>query len=114
MAFWKKSEDPWDQNPKKQRPAAPETCPWCGKEMRLGYLDAVSGGDIWWVTEKPGLKSELVGADPNTSLLVSDEGMFYTYKTAWYCGACKRMTLNCEKMTRPHDVKPYEETVGDT
>ena len=113
MAFLKKSEDPWDQKLKKQK-VVRECCPWCGKEMRMGYLDAVSGGDIWWVTEKPGLKSKLVGADPNTSLLVSDEGTFYSYKAAWYCGACKKMTLNCENMTRPHDVEPYEEPGEDT
>ena len=34
------------------------------------------------VPEKSGLKSGLLGEDPNTSLLVSDEGAFYTYEMA--------------------------------
>lgn len=109
MMFRKKSEDPWDQKPEKQQTVTPEVCPWCGREMRQGYLDAVRGGDIWWVTEKPGLKSGLLGEDPNTSLLVSDEGAFYTYKMAWYCGSCKKMTLDCKNMKRPYGTEPYEE-----
>lgn len=76
MPFWRKSEDPWDMEPEKRRtwtagepqpPAADGeawkvpgeketaeeqtpsamTCPWCGQEMRMGYLvggrDAVRG-----------------------------------------------------------------------
>lgn len=82
MPFWRKSEDPWDMEPEKRRtwtagelqpPAADgeawkvpwekETaeeqtpsamsCPWCGQEMRMGYL--VGGRDaVRLVWERPG------------------------------------------------------------
>ena len=55
MAFWKKSEDPWDRKPEKKAAApapapeppawaqvnkAPESidCPWCGAPMLGGFL----------------------------------------------------------------------------
>ncbi|WP_298018156.1 PF20097 family protein [uncultured Dysosmobacter sp.] len=83
----------------------PETCPWCGKPMERGYLDAVKGGDIWWVTERPGkLKTALMGADPKTSLRVDDEGTLFTYKTAWYCAACRKMALDAAGMKRPYET----------
>ena len=91
MAFWKKSEDPWDLEPDKRRPAAEEEeaekgsddgsllqdlrawnetrkaekarretppvpipCPWCGKEMEVGYL--CGGRDyVRLVRQRPGL-----------------------------------------------------------
>ena len=82
MPFWRKSEDPWDMEPEKRRtwtagepqpPAADGeawkvpgeketaeeqtpsamTCPWCGQEMRMGYL--VGGRDaVRLVWERPG------------------------------------------------------------
>lgn len=131
MPFWKKSEDPWDMEPRKtcrddtkeienptkesknrneQRKDAAETeeqssamiCPWCGMPMERGYLDAVKGGNIWWVKKRPDLKSSMIGADPKTSLLVDDEGTLWTYKTAWYCAACKKMALDAAGMKEPY------------
>lgn len=139
MAFWKKSEDPWDIDPKKKRrerptfevqstsgeedapeslldelkgmfrkkpeeetPVIPEKCPWCGSEMERGFLDAVKGGDIWWCVKKPGWKADFLGQDANTSWLVTDEGGFHPCKTAWYCPNCRKMTLDCAEMRRPH------------
>lgn len=149
MAFWKKSDDPWNRKPTpttytsfeepreeakgffeelrddiqdwrdKRKAAAeeeeanlpPEKCPWCGKEMERGYLDAVKGGEIWWVTEKPGFKNDLLGPDPKTSLLLTNEGAFYTYKTAWYCPGCEKMTADCADMRRPYEpVTSFDET----
>lgn len=78
------------------------TCPWCGKEMARGYLYGKGGGDIWWLRKKLGWKEKLVGPDPNTSLLVSDEGGLYTYKTAWYCQACQRMAVDTTGIQRPY------------
>ena len=83
MPFWRKSEDPWDMEPEKRRTwtagGAPApgrrrgrrgrsqgrretaeeqtpsamTCPWCGQEMRMGYL--VGGRDaVRLVWERPG------------------------------------------------------------
>lgn len=139
MPFWKKSEDPWDMEPRKaspvveeqemvenpletlkswreQRKAAkeaekakqpPVTCPWCGRPMERGYLDAVQGGSIWWVTRRPDLKASLLGADPKTSLRVDDEGTFLTYKTAWHCAACEKMVLDAAGMKHPYET-PYD------
>ena len=104
MAFWKKSEDPWDQLPKKPAAEPPAMiCPWCGQEMARGYLDAVKGGGLWWLTEKPGLKAGLIGSDPKTSLRVDDEGAFFTYKTAWHCQVCEKMVMDTTNIRRPYD-----------
>lgn len=86
--------------PRTAPPAQRERCPWCGGGMQLGWLEAQKG-DIWWVTKKPGVGSELIGADPNTSLLVSDEGALITYKTAWWCPECQKMVLDTTGIRRP-------------
>lgn len=131
MAFWKKSEDPWDQAPDLRRPPAPPRepeprrqagasepdvppmpCPFCGKGMARGYLYAVGGRDIWWLERKIGLKERLIGPDPNTSLLFSDEGVLYTYKTAWYCSACQRMVADTTGIRRPYGGRQQEEPHG--
>lgn len=129
MPFWKKSEDPWDMEPgrtgqkpenpikepkdwNEQRKSAGEmdgqspamTCPWCGRPMERGYLDAVKGGNIWWVKKRPDFKTSMIGADPKTSLLVDDEGVLWTYKTAWYCAACEKMTLDAAGMKPPYET----------
>ena len=114
MAFWKKSEDPWDQLPKKPAAEPPAMiCPWCGQEMARGYLDAVKGGGIWWLTEKPGLKAGLIGSDPKTSLRVDDEGVFYTYKTCGYCRRCEKMAIDAAGMCRPYDSDGLPEEPSD-
>lgn len=118
MAFWKKSEDPWDPDPaaRKRAPASTETaapdgmrCPWCGGAMLRGYLDAVSGGEIWWTAGLPNPKANLLGADPKQSLLVSDEGVFFTYKTAWHCRKCEKMVLDAQGIRRPYATAFDEE-----
>ncbi len=118
MPFWKKSEDPWDMEPgnaglEEQEPL-PLDCPWCGKPMVRGYLDAVKGGNIWWVTRRPDMKAALIGADPKSSLLVDDEGgIFLTYKTAWRCTDCEKMILDTAGMKRPYET-PFGEAVKTT
>ena len=97
MPFWRKSEDPWDMEPEKRRtwtagepqpPAADGeawkvpgeketaeeqtpsamTCPWCGQEMRMGYL--VGGRDaVRLVWERPGAFRL---ADADGTLLLRD------------------------------------------
>ena len=90
-----------DAEPRTEPAPRQERCPWCGEEMRLGWLEAQKG-DIWWVTKKPGTGSGvLVGADPNTSLLVSDEGVLFTHKTAWWCPECQKMVLDTTGIRRP-------------
>jgi len=65
-------------------------CPYCGEEMREGWLE--SGKPILWVTEQ------------DDGLLIPDreKGEFYVsegfwqgaYAAAAYCGACKKIVLS--------------------
>lgn len=128
MAFWKKSEDPWDVDPARERErrepienpldtlkdwsegrrvkaaarqaewdAQPkEACPWCGKEMERGCLQAGRPGIYWnpgrpsalsfWLA--PGAFEESVRVDDE------DEPLKGTYKTAWYCRDCGKVAFS--------------------
>lgn len=120
MPFWKKSEDPWDMEPGKAEPIAEEAekqeglmaaqeaydetgdterktvepCPWCGKDMEVGYLYA-SGESIRWLDAPPGavLGAALAGKE----IYVSDEGVVTQYKTCWYCGSCRRLAVQLKR-----------------
>ena len=143
MAFWNRSEDPWDGDPprppaegspavspldalrdwnegRKAKAAAKraeleaqpkEVCPWCGREMERGYLEGGKG--IWWY---PGLhigRAAWIGPPPEArdrQLRVDDEGVLATYKTAWYCRDCRRMTFYQEEPGDP--PTPYEGWLG--
>ena len=113
MAFWKKSEDPWDRKPEKKpekkqssvpesrkgeapvreqedgRPA-PTACPWCGKPMLAGnlYCAGRSLGMYW--SERPSrsfLESFGTAEQPRRlELSVSEE--------ACYCTACQKLVLD--------------------
>ena len=94
MPFWRKSEDPWDMEPEKRRtwtagepqpPAADGeawkvpgeketaeeqtpsamTCPWCGQEMRMGYL--VGGRDAVRLVTEPSTSGGTVPSGAITS-----------------------------------------------
>ena len=108
MAFWKKSEDPWDRKPKKKpaapvpapeppawaqvkQPPEPMNCPWCGKEMLSGFLYGGGRGSMQW-REGPcrggldamrftGRKIDLGGSE-----------------AAWYCTDCRKVTIDIEGM----------------
>ena len=126
MAFWKKSEDPWDQDMDKRRPAAgeeaaekdgdtgsilqdlrawnearkaekarretppaPIPCPWCGKEMEVGYL--VGGRDyVRLVRQRPGALRLAEDA-----LYIRGDGTFWCdYKIAWTCPDCRKLVAD--------------------
>lgn len=126
MAFWKKSEDPWDLDPDKRRPAAgeeaaekdgdagsllqdlrawnearkaekvrretppaPIPCPWCGKEMEVGYL--VGGRDyVRLVRQRPGALRLAEDA-----LYIRGDGTFWCdYKIAWTCPDCRKLVAD--------------------
>ena len=126
MAFWKKSEDPWDLEPDKRRPAAEEEeaekgsddgsllqdlrawnetrkaekarretppvpipCPWCGKEMEVGYL--CGGRDyVRLVRQRPGLLR--IAED---ALYIRGDGTFWCdYKIAWTCPDCRKLVAD--------------------
>lgn len=139
MPFWKKSEDPWDMEPGKASPAAEETenqeglldvlkswsgqrdarkkaeeqppmvCPWCGKEMELGYLCASQGLVCW----RSGAHRMLSFGE---ELVVSDEGTFNSYKTTWRCRDCKKLILDAPeppRCSRPQWDKAPEEGQED-
>lgn len=126
MAFWKKSDDPWDLEPDKRRPAAgeeaaekeaddgsllqdlrawnearkeekarretppaPIPCPWCGKEMEVGYL--IGGRDaVRLVRQRPGLLR--IAED---ALYIRGDGTFWCdYKIAWTCPDCRKLVAD--------------------
>lgn len=138
MAFWKKSEDPWDIDPSKRRPTvreeeekpdpdagsllddlrawneerkaekvrreappAPISCPWCGKEMEVGYL--IGGRDsVRLVRERPGALRLFEDA-----LYIRGDGTFWCdYKIAWTCGDCRKLVLD---LPEPEETSYAEE-----
>ncbi len=106
----RRPEDPWDRKPDR-RPAAPEpqappmVCPWCGKDMAQGYLYPTRGGSIWWIWKKLSWVQKLTfGPDPKASLLVSDEGVLFQYKTAWHCPDCRKIALDAANLRAPYDT----------
>ena len=141
MAFWKKSEDPWDVDPDKRRPtvreesaennpdavshadapqagaegsqaeenreapAAPMRCPWCGREMELGYL--YSKECILWVDQEPGAFLGVLSA--GKELYVSDEGVTTEYKSCWYCSTCGRLVIQMTGQGRPSSEECRDE-----
>lgn len=136
MAFWKKSEDPWDVDPDKrrstvweeetesdpdaERPAdAPQAgaeenregsaasmdCPWCGREMELGYL--YSKECILWVDQEPGAFLGVLSA--GREIYVSDEGVIAQYKKCWHCSACGRLVVQLSNEARPSSQECWDE-----
>ena len=79
-----------------QTPSA-MTCPWCGQEMRMGYL--VGGRDaVRLVWERPGAFRL---ADADGTLYLRGDGSFWSdYKLAWHCGACRKLVLDTANCTR--------------
>ena len=104
MAFWKKSEDPWDRKSEKRTPAQipdwyrteetasqesldGEPCPWCGQPMVAGTLYGQSRGGMQW---RKGGYQGFLDSLAFTGMKI-DLG---AYEDAWYCPACQKMTLN--------------------
>lgn len=80
-----------------------ERCPWCGKDMERGYLSTGKGGLIW----TPGrmtTRSAWIGPPKEVrerQLRVDNEGDFATWKTAWYCPDCQKMTIDAAGLQAP-------------
>lgn len=143
MAFWKRSEDPWDLDPDKRRstvreenteqdpdagsllddlrawneerkaqkarretPPAPIPCPWCGKEMEVGYL--IGGRDaVRLVRERPGA---LRITNPDATLYIRGDGTFWCdYKIVWTCGDCRKLVAD---LPEPEETSYEEELRG--
>lgn len=139
MPFWKKSEDPWDIDPAKQRRSAeakqepglldtirdewdtmqaerqekkaalrltPEKCLWCGKDMEQGFLTGARG--VVWHRGVPDTKARWLGTGSENTMRVDVEGGWITYKTAWYCPACKKMTFDATDLrTRTEEFEAF-------
>lgn len=87
-----------------QTPSA-MTCPWCGQEMRMGYL--VGGRDaVRLVWERPGAFRL---ADADGTLYLRGDGSFWSdYKLAWHCEACRKLVLDTANCTRAEHLTSEE------
>ena len=83
----------------------PMACPWCGQEMRMGYL--VGGRDaVRLVWERPGAFRL---ADADGTLYLRGDGSFWSdYKLAWHCGACRKLVLDTANCTRAEHLTSEE------
>ena len=100
----------WNQERKekkaqRQAPPPPMKCPWCGQEMRMGYL--VGGRDaVRLVWERPGAFRL---ADADGTLYLRGDGSFWSdYKLAWHCGACRKLVLDTANCTRAEHLTSEE------
>ena len=87
----------WDEErkeKKRQREAPPPSmaCPWCGREMEMGYLSGSRG--VFWIRGVPTARKFWLGAGRGNIIRVDTEGGLMTpHRTAWLCRACRRMVL---------------------
>lgn len=90
----------WNKTPREE-PMVPMRCPWCGGEMKRGYL--TSGRDaVYFSEEKPGMVEYLIrGA--GWLRLDNEGGSVNTYKTAWHCPACRKLVVDTA------DIRPKGE-----
>lgn len=73
----------------REAPPAPIPCPWCGREMKAGYLFGGRGG-VYWSRECPGGIfgfSETVPVD-------TDGGFWGAYKRVWNCEECGKLVMD--------------------
>ena len=125
MAFWKKSEDPWDRKPQEarhavwsetepemaapesekasaapeapQREAEAETCPWCGGEMKRSYLMGDRG--VYWSESMPAGNGWFWDAEE-----LSDRDLSFwdpIYKTVWHCPTCRKGVFTLPEAENP-------------
>ena len=94
----------------------PEKCPWCGGEMEQGFLSG--GRGVVWSRGVPDTKTKWLGAGHGNTLRVDDEGVLFTYKTAWLCPACEKMTFDAAGLRAPgedpYSGSPYTGVFGET
>lgn len=90
---------------KGEESADPMTCPWCGREMELGYL--YSKECILWVDQEPGAFLGVLSA--GREIYVSDEGVIAQYKKCWHCSACGRLVVQLSNEARPSSQECWDE-----
>ena len=110
MAFWKKSEDPWDQKPKgkpapfnklRETPSwvqvkkapAPMDCPWCGQMMLPGelYTATMGGRSSRIIWQEGHHQSFLEGLGTVGQPKALELG---TCENAWYCTDCRKLVMD--------------------
>ena len=120
MAFWKKSEDPWDKKPEKSKKECmhtdkepeitppswvrqktappPMDCPWCGQPMLSGNLYGSAGrSGTANVTWREGADKSFLERIGNRSERYFTIG---AVAEAWYCETCGKMVLDVEAEMR--------------
>lgn len=148
MSFWKKSEDPWDIDPDKRKPARepekaapglldslrgewdamqagrqekrerlrlpPEKCPWCGKDMEQGFL--MGGRGVFWYRGIATGKARWNPGSENIIRIDTDGDQILTvYHTAWYCPACRKMTIDAANLrTQAEENDPFSQRIDET
>ena len=125
MAFWKKSDDPWDRKPGKQttnwyenetpavenpaaedpvgaesgrppeRAAAAEKCPWCGGEMLMGHLDGGRDATIWREGERKGPWGLLFSDTTPRQMTIKES------EPSWYCEKCGKLVVSASGLDLP-------------
>ena len=123
MAFWKKSDDPWDKKPGRQTtnwyenetPAesvpedsagadsscqpesagAAEICPWCGGEMVMGHLDGGRDATIWREGERKGPWGLLFSDTTPRQMTIKES------KPSWYCETCGKLVVSASGLDLP-------------
>ncbi len=83
----------------------PEVCPWCGGSMEQGFLNG-GNGSVFWNRGVPDTKTKWLGAGRENVLRVDDEGVLFTYKTAWRCPACEKIVFDAAGL-RPEGESTY-------
>lgn len=124
MAFWKKSDDPWDRKPGKRptetacrgtgaaeekevplveksvenvenSPKTGEICPWCGEMMLSGYIYSGRDGTWWREGERQGLLDSLFAEQIPRQLNVRGD------KPSWYCEKCEKLVISASGLETP-------------
>lgn len=67
-------------------------CPYCGKEMKLGYIQCRDG--VWW-SEKTRILAALPAMDVSAINLSSGNGFFSGEAVeAYLCSECKKIVID--------------------
>ena len=124
MAFWKRSDDPWDRKPG-QRPSetvwretghaeekevplveksvenvenSPKTgeiCPWCGEMMLSGHIYGGRDGTLWREGARQRLLDSLFAQQSPRQLNVRGD------KPSWYCEKCEKLVISASGLEIP-------------
>ena len=84
------------QEKRKKLELPPEKCPWCGKDMEQGFLMGSRG--VFWYRGIPAGKALWLSPGRENIMRVDTEGDILHYHTAWYCPACKKMTIDASDL----------------